>query len=490
MTGTGLAPTLTTAKIVFLVVAAAAPMAGVVGSVPLAFAIGNGAGVPATFALAGLTLLCFSVGYAAMSRRIVNAGGFYSFIAHGLGRRFAVGSGLVAVLSYNAATVGVAGAFGYFADLIATSHGLRLPWLLWAAAGIAVMGWLGYRRIDLSARLLAVLMLAEVVVLVVLAATIVLDRGPSALPVTAFSPATVLAPGLGVALMFAFISYVGFEAAALYGEETANPRRSVPLATYASVILITAFFALISWTAVGAIGTDRVAPAARADLGDLFFHLTDAYLPHAVTSLMQILLCTSLFGALLGLHNAANRYLYVLGRERVLPGWLGAVHPRRKAPHRASLVQTAVTATVCVAFAAAGLDPYVNLATTMLGLGTVGIVGLQAAVAASVLAYFHRHPDRHPWRTLLAPLLALGGLLTAMVLLLGNFAIVTGTGSALVNRLPWLLVAALLGGAAHAWRLRSVAPQRYAALAGRPYLPTAGRADVARDAHVGAHRSG
>jgi hypothetical protein len=55
-----------------------------------------------------------------------------------------------------------------------------------------------------------------------------------------------------------------FEAAALYSEETCNRRRSVPVATYRSVVLITAFFALVSWAGVGGIGAGRVASAADA----------------------------------------------------------------------------------------------------------------------------------------------------------------------------------------------------------------------------------
>ncbi|MDH2428334.1 APC family permease [Sphaerisporangium sp. TRM90804] len=469
--GAPLRRSLSTPKIVFLVVAAAAPMAGMVGSVPLAFVLGNGAGVPAAFVLAGLTLLCFSVGYAAMSRRVVSTGGFYAYVARGLGRPAAVAGGLVAVIAYNSAVIGVAGAFGYFAELVAASHGLRVSWMLWAALGLAVMGYMGYRRIDLSARVLAVLMIAEVAILVLVAGAIVADRGADAFPAAALSPATVLAPGLGVALMFALISYVGFEAAALYGEETPNPRRSVPLATYTSVVLITAFFALVSWVAVGGIGVNRLAAAAEAELGDLFFNLAGRYLGGTVTTVMQVLLCTSLFGAMLGLHTAANRYLYVLGRERVLPSWLGAVHPRHGGPHRASLAQTAVTVVVCAVFALAGLHPYVNLAPTMLGLGTVGIVALQGAVTVAVIGFFRGRPDRHWWRTAVAPLLALAGLGAALALLLSNFAIVTGTESPLVNRLPWLLVAAAAGGFLYAWWMRAHRPLRYASLA--PDVPAA-----------------
>jgi amino acid transporter len=104
---------LRTPQIVFLVVAAAAPLSALVGTVPLAFSIGDGAGMPGMFALIGAVLLCFACGYAAMSRRIVNTGGFYTYLARGLSRPPAVAGALTAVVSYNAVVIGMAGAIGY-----------------------------------------------------------------------------------------------------------------------------------------------------------------------------------------------------------------------------------------------------------------------------------------------------------------------------------------------------------------------------------------
>jgi amino acid transporter len=457
--------TLTTRKIVFLVVAAAAPLAALVGTVPLAFAVGDGPGVPAMFAFAGITLLCFSVGYAAMSRRIVNAGGFYTYVSCGLGRVAAVGAGLVAVISYNAATVGIAGALAYFAHLIAASHGFNVAWEWWAAAGILMMAVLGYRKIDFSARVLQTLLLGEIGILVLLDAAVLIRHGVSTLPATSFAPHTVLATGVGVSVMFAFASYVGFESAALYGEETRNPTRSVPVATYVSVITITLFYAFTSWVVVGAVGPSHLRQVAGQELGNLFFVLSGSYLNQTLTTIMQVLLCTSLFAAMLALHNAANRYMFVLGRERVLPGWFNAVHAKHGSPHRASVTQTAVTVVMVAVFAVAGLDPYVNLATSMLGLGTLGIVALQAAAALSVVGFFHTRADRHWWRTVVAPLLGFAGLAVSVVMLVQNFSVLTGTTNVVVRSLPWLLVAATVAGAVLGGWMRSARPQRYAALA-------------------------
>jgi amino acid transporter len=481
VSGPGLRRTLTTPKIVALVIAAAAPLSAMVGTVPLAFAIGTGPGVPGMFVFAGVVLLCFSVGYAAMSRRVVNAGGFYTYLAHGLGRPVAVAGGLVAVLSYTVASIGLLGAFGYFAQLVAGQYGLGLPWEVWSAAALVAVAVLGYRQIDLSARVLFVLMATELIVLLVLDGFVVAHRGGAALPVASFSPGVVFTGAVGVTMMFAFISFIGFESAALYGEETRNPTRSVPVAIYASVSVIAVFYAFTSWAAVGGVGGDRVRDVAGQQLGNLFFALSDEYVSPALTATMQILLCTSLFAAVLALHGAANRYIFVLGREKVLPGWLGRVHPRHASPHRASVVQTVVSAAVVAAFAVAGLDPYTNLATSMLGLGTLGIVGLQTAAALSVLGFFRRRPDRHWWRTGLAPLLGAVGLAVSAVLLVGNFGLLTGSDSPVVAGLPWLLLVVAVAGVGYAYWMRSAHSGRYAELARdaeRPEEPA--RTPVAR----------
>jgi amino acid transporter len=460
--------TLTTPKIVFLVVAAAAPMASMVGIVPLAFVLGAGAATPAAFAICGLILICFSVGYAAMSRRITSAGGFYPYVARGLGRPPAVAAALVAVIAYNAVAVELVAGLGYFGQLVVQQQtGISLPWELYAAFGVVAAGLLGYRTIDVGARLLAVLMIAEIGILLVLDIAVLVAKGGAALPATSFAPHTLLHSGgsVGIGLMFAFGSFVGFESAALYGEEARNPRRSVPLATYASVLVITVFYGLTSWVAVGAVGASQVRAVAGKELGNMFFALSTQYVTSWVTTVMEVLLCTSILASLVAIHNAASRYMFALGRERILPGWLGVSHRRHDAPSRASVVQTMVNVVVAAGFALAGLNPYLNLATAMAGLGTLGIIVLQAAAAAAVVAFFRRRGELHWWKTVLAPAIGFAGLTVATVLLLMNYSTLTGTANSAINALPWLLAASVIGGLGYAFWLRRRNPATYAAVA-------------------------
>jgi amino acid transporter len=455
---------LTTPKIVFMVIAAAAPLAAIIGTVPLMLARGNGAGVPGAFVLAGVTLMLFAIGYAGMARRVVNTGAFYTYVAHGLGRSVAVVAALFAVIAYNAQTVGIVGGFGFFTQL-----GLGVPWWLAALGAVAVVGVLGYRKVDLSARVLAVLMLLEILLLGLLDVGIVARLGTAAFPLHALAPGTVISAGLPIAVLFSFSCFIGFESAALYAEETADPTRTIPRATYAAVTVIGAFYALTAWAAVGAeqqAGIDRLRHESADQVGKLYFDLMTRYVGDWASALLSVMLLTSLLAAILATHNAAARYMFALGRERVLPQLLGGTHPRHLSPHRASLTQTVLSAVIVLLFAVAGLDPYIGLASSMIGLGTLGIVALQALAAFSVVAYFRREGGGHWFGSGIAPALGGIGLAGAVLLTAVNFRVLSNSGAWLLNALPVIYLLAAVVGVGYARWLRRTRREIYDAIAG------------------------
>ena len=161
-------------QIVFFVIAAAAPLTGMLGIIPVAIRLGNGAGVPGAFVAAGLILLVFSVGYAAMSRHVVNAGAFYAYLAQGLSPAFGVGGALVAVVSYTAMQVGVYALFGFFAVVIVNP---LLPWWAYSVAAMALVQFLGMRKLDLSGWVLGLFISLEMGILLALSVSIVLHGG-------------------------------------------------------------------------------------------------------------------------------------------------------------------------------------------------------------------------------------------------------------------------------------------------------------------------
>lgn len=147
--------------VTFMVISAAAPLTGIAGAVPIAFLLGNGTGFPATFLLVTLLMLAFSVGYVAMSRHISNAGAFYAYAARGLGGHAAGACAVVALVAYNAMQFGLIGLLGGISAGVFASMGIVLPWWVWSFLAIALVAVLGYRQVDLSAKVLVVLVALE-----------------------------------------------------------------------------------------------------------------------------------------------------------------------------------------------------------------------------------------------------------------------------------------------------------------------------------------
>src|ERR671932_351316 len=121
-----------TLGIVFFVVAAAAPLGGMTGAVPVAIVAGNGAAAPGAYLVVGLTLLVFSVGYAAMSHRVTNTGAFFAYVGRGLGIAPGVGSAFVSLVAYLAVQLAIFGFFGaVMAGQMQDKLGVDWPWWGW-----------------------------------------------------------------------------------------------------------------------------------------------------------------------------------------------------------------------------------------------------------------------------------------------------------------------------------------------------------------------
>src|SRR5690606_39375273 len=126
----------------------------------------------------------------------------------------------------------------------------------------------------------------------------------------------------------------------------------------------------------------------------------------------------SAFAATLAFHNAANRYLFALGREGLLPRVLARTAGRHGSPAAAVLAQSAFAVVVLAAGMAFGARPYDDLLLLTNGLGIVGVMALQVLAAAAVIAFFRRDRWGLPWwRVVAAPAAAGAGLAVLCVLI-------------------------------------------------------------------------
>lgn len=440
-TGRQLRGNLGVSSIVFMVVAAAAPLGVIGGVVPLGIASGNGTGFPATFIAATLVLLLFAVGFTAMTPYVEEAGAFFSYVRQSLGLPVGIGIAFVALVSYVALEAGVYGLLGPAgASVVELAGGPSLPWWLFAAAAFAVTTYLGYRNIELSSRVLGVLLSGEIVIVLVLDLVIVANGGDRGLSSGIVNPNAIFSGSLGVGLLFAIISYVGFEATAIFRDEARTPERTIPRATYLALVLIGVFYAVTSWALISGWG-DEQAVARATDSGATFLGDTaHRYIGAVGADIITVLYFTSLFACILAFHNVASRYVFALSQRDVLPARLSRPHDRHGSPHEASLWISGVVAVSVLLAVVFGLDPAAQFYTWFAGATTVGVVLLMIATSVAVLIFFAR--DRHGhslWRVGIAPGLGLAGLLGALVLILTNLNDLVG-GS---DVLAWVIVGVL-----------------------------------------------
>jgi amino acid transporter len=458
------------AGIAFLALAAVAPITVLATVVPqeLTHRI---AVVPLVFAAAGLVLLLFSVGYVAMARRALHAGPLSAFVARGIGRPFGVGAGWVAVASYQGvqfSLYAVAGAAA--APLLATFPGVRAPWWMVAAGCWFVVAITGLLRIEVAGGILAVLVLAEIAVLAGFELADLLDPAGHRITWGSLDPAAVIRadrPALGLLLVVAVLAFVGFETTAAYGEEARGARRALPRSTYAVVTLLGLLYAVGAFATGIAVGPS-VATVATARGPELIFDLAAARLAPWAVTLGRVLLFTGILAALVGLHHTLARYLFALGRERLLPPFLGRTSARASTPRAASLTQSVVAGAAIAAGWWRHLDPTGALAVRLAAAGALGIVVLMTASSLAALLHLNRVPGReNPWQRFVAPALstvALGAVCYLAYRNLPTLLDVPPGDPYRVYAVPALIGALFLLGMGYAAIVRAVKPVVYAAI--------------------------
>jgi amino acid transporter len=444
--------------IVFVVVAAASPLGVIGGPVPLGIAGGDGLGFPAIFIVSTVVVLLFAVGFTALTPYVPNAGAFYSYIGKGLGRVTGFGFAFVALISYLALEIGVYGLLGQGAQALFASYGLpNVHWGIWAVLALAVVTILGHRNIDLSRNVLGILLIGEVAIVLALDAVVAFTGGHEG-PSTAFlSPAHIVSGAPGIALLFAFLSFIGFEATAVFRDEARDPERTIPRATYLALILIGVFYTVSTWALITAWGDSQVVAQATNDPSGLLPGATEQYLGSVGLHIVQVLFVTSLFACILSFHNVVARYVFTLSNRNVFPQRFGEAHVKHASPHLASGIDNVIVLVFIVGGVALSLDPVTQFYTWLAGISTVGIVILLIATSAAVLAFFGRQRAAGTlalpaWRVFIAPGLGLLGLIGVFALILQNLDTLVGGSTAIAIGVIVLLVAVFGIGATIAAR--------------------------------------
>ncbi|ANS31899.1 amino acid permease-associated region (plasmid) [Rhodococcus opacus] len=427
-TPSGLDGNVGTLHLFFTVLAFNAPLAIAVGFIPVVVSYGNGVGAPVAYLAAGLLIFLFAIGFTTMSRYMPNPGGFYAYISAGLGRITGLGASFLALLCYYFMIIASYAFGGLVLESLVrdTLHGPDVSWWVWVLVLGVVVSTLGYFKLDLSARVLTIALIAELCLVLVYDAAVVFQGGAEGLGTQSFTPAAASSGSVGIALLFGLTCFGGFEATVIFRDEVQSPERTIPRAAYLVVAAVTGLYVLTTWVFVQAYGPSAVIEAAGADPTGSFLGSVENYVGRVVVDLVTVLLVTSTFAAILAGHNVMSRYVYNLSLDRVLPNVLSKVHGRHGSPYRASIAVAVLSLTGVALLVLFSADP-ATLYAVLFGMFGYTLIVLLLLTSIAIPVYFRRNSiSVSRWKSTVAPALAFIGLCVATGLATQNLDLLIG----------------------------------------------------------------
>lgn len=452
-------------SLIFTVMAFSAPAVAFLGFIPVAIALGNGVGTPVAFLACGVVVALVAVGLTRMARSLPNPGGFYAFISAGLGKTIGLGAGFAAIIIYYVACVSTYALGGIAARTIVSGvfHGPSLPWWIFAAALWAVVGVLGYFRIDFSARVLSVFLGLELLLMAAYDVSVLLRGGAEGLSFDSFHPTNIFSGSVAIAFMFGVGLYGGFEATVIFRDEVRTPERTIPRATFSVVALLAMMYATTAWLFINAYGPVAVLDAVNTDPTAAATASIKQYTGEFAYTASTLLLLTSAFASTLAAHSIATRYAFNLSVDRILHHSLSRVHATQLSPHRASLAMSVAT------FVGLGLLVLAHIPDEIVygrlsGIYTYTMLLLLALVALAILIYLVRHAKSEG--AIAKPVASCGLafviLCIALYLATVNFELITGATGALTIVLLLLIYGIVATGMVMASIYRRKRPEVYA----------------------------
>jgi amino acid transporter len=405
-----------------------------------------GAALPFSFILVVIGGIFVAMSIAEFSKKLPTAGMSYTYVTRTFGPRAGFVGGWVLLAAYLPLVSLLLAATSILVDDLCDRYlGFGMPWWITVLVFGLVIMLISNSGVRRSIQTVLLFLTLEVVVMLALFATIIIDGGPQGNSLAPFGPGSSLEGMTGIAygVLWGFWMFFGFESAGTLGEETENPRRNIPRALITSVLVIGIFYVISAYAVVIGFGVDNTEAftsddAPWATLGDTFWSPDVAWL-------LLLTVLNSLFAVMLSGFNATTRVLYAMGRERVLPSALGEIDAKSQAPKRAGYAYMAL-ALGLVLFFGIVWDPL----TWWLFAGVLGSVGFMLTymiICVSVIFFYRRHhPDE--FSLLRHGVLPAIGALIMLLPLYGAFFPVPDYP---LNLVPYVFVAWLLIGVGYAW---------------------------------------
>lgn len=387
-------------------VAIMAPTAAMALNVALMAGI-SGFSISLVFILGIVVIGLVSVSFITFNRHFSTAGSVYTFTTKSLGKNAGFISGWLLLLTYIVFTAGSVAEVGSFIQSFFEILHVNVNWLVIAIICTLLIAAISYMDVRISTNVMFILEGISILLIFVLSLVILFKVGSTTgLSATPFKINGNSFSTIGLAVVFAFMSFAGFEGASSLGEETKNPKKLIPIAIISAVFITGLFYLVVSYAQIIGFGINagglKALSGSSSPLGDL----SQKYISSGYALVIMLGAGLSAFSCALGSASAAGRMLFSMSKEGRLHPSLSKTHKKYQSPYVALGVVIAITFLIIL--------PMFKLpGSAVFGdLGTIGVLSLLLAYLATnigAIVYFTR---KKIWtaKNLIAPVLAIVAL--------------------------------------------------------------------------------
>jgi amino acid transporter len=387
-----------------------------------------------SYALGTVMLLFVALNLNQFARRSTQSGSMYAYVCRGLGVNTGAVAGWSLIWAYlGIALAGVTG-FSIFAGKLLGMVGINLPAPLLFALCVGAAWFCAWKNVRLSAMLMLVLE-AGSMGLITLLCLVTLGQHGFAVDHTQFDPSELHLSSLGLGVVVAIFSLVGFECATAFGDEARHPLVAIPRAVLLSLVISGVFFVFVTYVMVQAThGYSTPLDQVDAPL-NVLAQLAGMPILQAPLSAAAMV---SFFALCLSCINAGGRVIYAMGRHGLFHAATAATHDANETPHIAVTLMGAAAFVVACGMAFGGvalLDAFSYVGT----LAAFGFIVPYVLISVAAPAYLRRQGGLRGIN------IAISGASLAL-LVIPTVGSVYPVPDAPVMYFPYLFVAYLLGG--------------------------------------------